>query len=205
MEKESKLIQIPDTCRKEIILPGDMSTMFRGVLHRLKQPYPVELLVKKGEDYKVTGLEMRVFPDTSSSNGWDGMYMVNIPEFAKEVLTEIGYFRLVHGNIYRICDEKTTIATPGEYLVALKGEPRFTISSSQISRYIIHSMVFGTFDGRESLSYVPQNTKNPEYCPDEVKVDVSTLGRRDNVLFQLYREIMGHHEAKAVQAKQANH
>ncbi len=192
MISERRLVQIGHP--KEILLKAKILQMFWDIFYGSKSfQSPYSFLVKRGED-RFNGLEgVVLFPSDKSE-----IARVDCADFAKQALREIERYRLVGRGIYEICDGNfitDVIIDPGEYLIDSNGKPSFRVLVSKIEGYIFNSVEIKPFNDGSFLRYVPQNEKEPEDCPNEIRIEVA-LSEQDNILFNTYKRIMEHHKKR---------
>ncbi|HTY44326.1 MAG TPA: hypothetical protein VMC80_03720 [Patescibacteria group bacterium] len=190
MISESIPLPIKDT--NKILLKEQVMDIFFSLLTTQFQR-PFELLVKRGNNWLLKGLEFHVFALPSDSSD---IYRINYTDFARDALKQIDSYRMIKGGeIYQQLPELRRNLEDGAYLLSSNGKPAFRITISPANkRYIFSSLAFETFEKGGLLRYVPVNQKEPENCPNEVQLEMTAV--KDDVLYQTYRQILQNYLAK---------
>jgi len=178
---------------KEIICESQIFRYFESSVHE-KVGYDLdkfELLVKKGEDYKLKGLEIRVNPQILDKNK---LCRINNSDFAKELLREIESYRMIFDEIYKICPneelEKSS-EQEKEFLFSINQNPEFKISTiKKDPMYWFASIKIKSFDNTEFVSYTPIQKNSSEF---KDKIFIEAQLKKDSILNKTYKKIIEHH------------
>jgi hypothetical protein len=195
MFEEKKIFQIKDS--KELLEKHDILKMFvESISSKRDDWYIYQVLIKKGEDYHLKGLEATVYPLMSDGN--EKMVRINYSDFAKEMLKEIDGYRLIHGDVYKICEKEfigEAIKEEGDYILSISWNPEFIISASKVNKtYIFDLIKFQSFDKNEFLNYIPRNQMNPGNQPNEIQLEAQL--KRNSILHGVYKQILKHHTSQ---------